>query len=143
MPIFTYYMKDEIIAEFCKMSPGVCKFNKAKSFITLRNFSPTLSGDQCRNKTIGMYLKLYIYALYMHCHCTSLYFPWHKISSTELSSLPDLCSLSDEDGDGDLLLRFPAGCEATCSASSNLVPECGERRAEGRVTTNVIYFILR
>ena len=62
---------------------------------------------------------------------------------SELSSLPDLCSLSGEAGGGDLLLRFPAGCEASCSGSSNMVPECGERRAEGRVTTNVIYFILR
>ena len=65
---------------------------------------------------------------------------------SELSSLPDLCSLSGEAGAGeagDLLLRFPAGCEASCSGSSNMVPECGERRAEGRVTTNVIYFILR
>ena len=82
----------------------------------------------------------------MHCTCiaiVSLYIFLGIKFHPELSSLPDLCSLSDEDGDGDLLLRFPAGCEATCSASSNLVPECGERRAEGRVTTNVIYFILR
>ena len=61
----------------------------------------------------------------------------------ELSSLPDLCSLSEEDGGGDLFLSFPAGCEAACSGSSNMVPECGGRQTEGRVTTNVIYFILR
>ena len=61
----------------------------------------------------------------------------------ELSSLPDLCSLSEEDGGGDLFLSFPAGCEAACSGSSNMVPECGGRQPEGRVTTNVIYFILR
>ena len=121
-------MKDDIIAGFCKMSPGVCRANKAKSSITLRNFSPTLSGDQCRNKTLGIF--------------TFTYFFLHAIYP-ELSSLPDLCSLSDEAGGGDLLLRFPAGCEAFCSGSSNMVPECGERRAEGRVTTNVIYFILR
>ena len=67
-----------------------------------------------------------------------------KIRVTELSSLRDLCSFSDEaSAASSLQLRLPAGCEAACSGHSNMVPECGERRAEGRVVTNVTYFILR
>ena len=59
----------------------------------------------------------------------------------ELAPLPDPCALTTQSTSS---LALPADCELSCSAvETNLVPPCGEAEVHGRVTTNVIYFILR
>ena len=62
---------------------------------------------------------------------------------SELSLSSDLCSVSGSE-DSHIVLSIPDGCEASCSkVSSNIVPDCGDTRVEGRAVTNTIYFILR
>ena len=58
-----------------------------------------------------------------------------------LSPLPDLCAPTTPSLPP---LSLPPGCQISCPAvETNLVQQCGEGRTEGRVTTNVVYFILR
>ena len=41
-------------------------------------------------------------------------------------------------------VSVPPGCSASCaSVTTNLVPTCGPPVVEGRVLTNVVYFLLR
>ena len=41
-------------------------------------------------------------------------------------------------------MSVPPGCSASCaSVTTNLVPTCGVPVVEGRVLTNVVYFLLR
>ena len=63
--------------------------------------------------------------------------------SLELESLPDPCGLSPSQAPSSLALT--PGCELSCSVlETNLVPHCGEEEeVQGRLTTNVIYFLLR
>ena len=61
--------------------------------------------------------------------------------SLDLEPLPDPCGLSSSPSS----LALTAGCELSCSVlETNLVAQCGEEEeVQGRVTTNVIYFLLR
>ena len=64
-----------------------------------------------------------------------------RTASLGLELLDDPCSLSSSSPSS---LALTPGCHLSCSAvETNLVPWCGEAVVQGRVRTNVTYFILR
>ena len=62
--------------------------------------------------------------------------------SLQLVPLQDPCELSQSSHISPVSVS--AGCQIHCAGvETNLVAQCGEEITEGRVTTNVVYFILR